>query len=90
MKINKPAFLIFKETLYPGWKLELYENNNMYTPEKQYLANSYANAWFIEKAGDYSFKIKFEPQNQVTFGIIIAGLSWIGIAVLLSKNYIKK
>ncbi len=90
LKLNKPAFLIFKETLYPGWKLELYENNNIYTPEKQYLASSYANAWFIEKAGDYSFKIKFEPQNQVTLGIIIAGLSYIGIGVLVFKNHRKK
>jgi len=90
LKLNKPALLIFKETFHPDWQLELSENQSIYTPQKHYLANLYANAWYIDKPGEYNFKISFTPQNYVTLGMIIAALSYVGLLILLLvRNFLK-
>ncbi|MCL5069545.1 MAG: hypothetical protein M1308_01390, partial [Actinobacteria bacterium] len=92
LKIIKPALLIFKETYHPGWKLELSENisqGKKFRVENHYLGNLYANAWFVDKPGDYNFKIIFEPQSYITKGVIIAISSLVGIILLAVYNVLK-
>lgn len=78
IKLLNPAFLFFKETYHPGWKLELRNENGSHHPQKHFLGNLYANAWYIDTPGEYSFKIEFEPQRYFVWG---ASLSGIGIVL---------
>lgn len=72
IRIDQPAFLIFKEAFHPGWKLELKKQSKVYKIDQHYIANLYGNAWWIEEPGEYDFKIKFEPQSKVTLGLYLA------------------
>ncbi|MDD5147090.1 MAG: hypothetical protein PHV63_00870, partial [Candidatus Daviesbacteria bacterium] len=93
LKVTKPVLLIFKETYHPGWKLELSENisqGKKFRVENHYLGNLYANAWYIDKSGDYNFKIIFEPQSYVNLGIFTAISSLVGIILLEVYNHFAK
>ena len=89
IKLDKPALLIFKETYHTDWKLELTEGNNTSFISNHFLANGFSNAWFIEKPGNYKFKIIFEPQNYVVKGVIIAVSSLVGIILFAVYNVLK-
>lgn len=87
IKLDKPAFLFFKETFHTGWKLLLNKDGQIFIPKEHHLANLYGNAWYIDKAGDYSFKIEFEPQKYFNTGII---LSILGGLFILAAAIIKR
>lgn len=78
-KINvaNPTFLIFSETFHPGWKLKLTDGRKTIYPKKHFMANLYANSWFLEYTGEYNFSIEFEPQRVVGYGAIIAFATYI-------------
>ncbi len=83
-KLIKPAFFLFNETYHPGWKLKLKSSDGtVVTPDKHILANLYGNAWFVDKAGDYTFDLEFEPQKSVYKGFIIAGISFIILLIVI-------
>lgn len=87
--VEKPAFVIFSESYHPGWKLILTDNRGGNTQPAHYLANLYANAWYIEKPGDYNFKLQFEPQKVVNYGFAAAIISYGGLvlySLLRRKN----
>lgn len=91
VRIDQPAFLIFKEAFHPGWKLELKKQSKVFKTDQHYIANLYGNAWWVEEPGEYDFKIKFEPQSKVTLGIYLAIFGG-GILIFLMifqriKNY---
>lgn len=77
VRIPEPTFLIFKEAFHPGWSLKLTKDTQVYRPAQHYIADLYGNAWWIDKPGEYSFQIEFEPQKKVTLGVwitILGGL----------------
>ncbi len=88
VKILEPGFLFFKETFHPGWKLTLNNKDGNYSPKEHVLGNLYANAWYIDKAGEYEFKIDFEPQNTFFTGTLltIIGFGAIGGYLLWVKR----
>lgn len=77
--IEKPTFIIFSESYHPNWKLTLTKENKEYISPTHYLANLYSNAWYIKDAGNYSFKLEFEPQNIVKYSFILAVISYLGL-----------
>lgn len=81
-KIANPGFIFFRETYHPGWKLKIKNENGSYNITEHYLGSLYANAWYIDKTGDYDFKIYFEPQNNFLFGLILTG-----VGILLVGGY---
>ncbi len=81
IQISEPAFVIFSESYHPGWKLSLQKENKEYISNTHFLANLYANAWYINEAGNYNFKLEFEPQNIVNYGFIIAIISYIALVL---------
>jgi len=88
IKLSNPGFLFFKETFHPGWKLSLISAGETIFPKQHLLANLYGNAWYIDKAGEYEFKIEFEPQKYVYIGLsltIFGGLLLLMIASLKRK-----
>lgn len=90
IRVSKPTMLVFKETFHPDWILELSGNQQIYYPEKHYLENLYANAWFIDKPGDYDFKIYFKSQNYIVYGVIITAFSVSGIFIFMVFRNIRK
>lgn len=75
--VEKPSYLIFKETFDKGWELTLTKNNQTYKPSLHYLANLYSNSWFIEQLGEYRFKIEFVGQQKFVNALYFVGLGWI-------------
>lgn len=80
--LDKSAVLVFGETYHPGWELTLLDYGQKLTPSTHMLANLYANAWFIERGGDFDFSIYFKPQRIVNAGALVAMFGYIGLAGL--------
>lgn len=88
-KINlaSPGFLIFNETFHPGWQLKLESpDGSKISPSQKFLANLYANAWYIEETGDYNFKLEFAPEKNIRKGFMISVLVFLVTAVLTIKQ----
>ncbi|MEK7616867.1 MAG: hypothetical protein AAB414_02345 [Patescibacteria group bacterium] len=83
IKMEREGFLIFKDSYHPGWDLRLNKDQDTYKPSKRYIANGFANAWFIEEPGVYSFELEFTPQKYVYLGIII-GISAVLIVLVFA------
>ncbi|OGE27232.1 hypothetical protein A2772_02675 [Candidatus Daviesbacteria bacterium RIFCSPHIGHO2_01_FULL_38_8b] len=87
IKLANPGFLFFKETFHPGWKLSLISAGETTFPKQHFLSNLYGNAWYIDKAGEYEFKIEFDPQKYFNIGIILTVLGGLFIlAVAMNKR----
>ncbi len=82
IKLNQPSFLLFKETFHPGWSLTLTQGDNLYKIDKHFMGNLYANSYFIEKVGEYDFKLEFEPQKGVVRGLLITLLGWVIVLMI--------
>lgn len=87
LNLERPSFIFFGQTFHPGWSLKLKNNNGNFYIEKHYMGNYFANAWYIERLGEYDFEIKFEPQKNVNLGYVISLLtgSAIFIALIFTK-----
>ena len=90
VKILSPGLLVFSETFHPDWKLKLTNDQNTFEPKKHYMANLYANAWFLENAGEYNFELEFKPQRIVDYGMMIATLSYTILIILSLWNKFRK
>ncbi len=90
--LSEPGFVVFSETYNPGWKLIIKDSNGKDVPVTKYLANLFANAWYIDRVGEFSFELKFTPQDYVQQGLIVATLAWLGVIVLMirQKKGVKK
>lgn len=80
IEIVNAGFLFFKETFHPDWQLTIKNIEGTESIKRHYLGNLYANAWYIDKAGEYDFKITFKPQNTFSIGILLSILGILGTA----------
>lgn len=87
INLSKPGYVFFKETYHPGWKLQLTKDNLVTWPKDHYLGGLYGNAWYIERTGQYKFKIFFEPENSFYQGFT---LSVIGVFSLCAYKVLKR
>lgn len=84
-----PGFLVFNESFHPGWELEL-SNGQKIPPHQKFLSNLYGNAWYIDRPGNYSFKLEFKPQKNVKNGILISIFSlFVVVAAAVKQRLIK-
>lgn len=60
--IQKPSLLVFSQRFNSGWELETFG-------AKHIKFNGYANAWFIDKPGEYKLKLEYKPQKFFHYGI---------------------
>lgn len=82
LNIENPQFLIFSQTYHPGWKLKLNDGDKEYILSPTFIANRFANAYFLEKVGKYKFSLEFEPQNLTYKGVMISLLGFLSIIIL--------
>lgn len=81
IKIDKGGFVIFSEAFHPDWKLTLSDGQTSFSPGERFLANMYANAWFIPEAGEYNFKLEFTPQRTLYKGLLISSGIFAGLII---------
>lgn len=84
-KIDKPFFLVLNESFHSGWKLQV--GGKLIPEDKHFLANGFANAWYLEPKDFSEFSeekiiINFYPQKLLNFGIYIS-LVAAGATVLI-------
>lgn len=66
--------IVFSENYSPKWNIDIFSDNEKLDLEpKHFSANTYANAWFIDKApGNYRFKITYTPQKLFNIGMLLS------------------
>ena len=63
-----PFYLVFRETYDPAWTA-YYSNGSKVNMDKHIQVNGFANAWYINKTGNYTMTLYYAPQT-------VAWISW--------------
>lgn len=58
-----PFLLVGTDRFSPGWKSSI---------GKQYMANKFTNAWYIDKKGDFTIQIQYVPQQYAFIGFVVS------------------
>lgn len=81
----------FLERFSPQWKASFIDSNLPVSLEQyHFIINGYANAWKIDRKGDYSIRIRFEPQQTFNKGIVISTFGVTAIFIYYSLLFFKK
>ncbi|MCS4541827.1 MAG: hypothetical protein HY929_05855, partial [Euryarchaeota archaeon] len=78
---EKPFILIFSEAYNPYWTA--FVNN---VEVKPFIANSFANGYYIGKAGDLKITLKFTRQKYYSLGLIISSLTFAILLISLTSH----
>jgi len=84
---SKPFALIFSESYHKDWVA--YVDGQQVPDEYHFIANGYANSWYINKTGTYTITLEFWPQNLFYVGSAISIVTLILCISYVSKNKIK-
>jgi hypothetical protein len=79
-----PYFLVFSESYDSNWKA--YVNGSQISDKYHYLANGYANSWYITQKGSYEIVLDFSPQKLFDYGIAISAGSFVVLVLALTVN----
>lgn len=90
IKLEREGLVIFSESFHPDWQLRLSDSQGISVPEKRFLANMYANAWFIPQAGEYNFELEFTPQKTLYKGLIVSLATFLFAVIFLIKKWLEK
>lgn len=90
IRLSQPSFFMFKETFHPGWSLTLTQGDKVYKIDKHFMGNLYANSYFIDKIGEYDFKLEFEPQKGVDKGLLITLFGWVIVLMIFIWSQFKR
>jgi len=84
-----PYILVFNQRFDNGWVA--YINGTSIDSHKHFIANYFANAWFIERKGDYTVTLVYSPQRTLELAIKVSeGSSAVLFAILfIGKVYLK-
>lgn len=89
-----PHVIVFSENYSPEWGIELEDVNGAPISVKplHFSANSYANAWFVQKSPDqYKARIYYKPQRLFRLGLALSILTMVVVIGLsLKRKYGKK
>jgi len=80
-----PFFLVLSESYDPGWSARA----NGLDIQKHFIANGYANGWYVNRVGQLAITIEFSPERLATIGDIVSALTLIIGVILLSRTRIK-
>lgn len=92
IELERGGFVIFSEAFHKDWQLKLHSNGKTLVPKERFLANMYANAWFVP-AGDYTFELEFTPQKTLYWGMLISGITACAVVIFYLgkiKKWLKK
>jgi len=80
-----PFFLVLSESYEPNWSAR----TNGLDIQQHFVANGYANGWYVNQVGKLTITIEFVAQRLATIGDIVSILTIISSVTLLSKTRIK-
>lgn len=89
IKSDGKGFIIFSESFHKDWQLRLFNDKGSFVPGRRFLANMYANAWFVPDEGEYNFELEFTPQRIFYKGLKISLISFVlimGFYLFKHKN----
>jgi hypothetical protein len=81
-----PYFIVFSETYHPQWKA--YVNDEQVPDEYHFIANGYANSWYISKTGSYDIILEFWPQRLLYMGSAISMVTLAFCVIYISKKQV--
>ncbi|MCX7928140.1 MAG: alpha-(1-_3)-arabinofuranosyltransferase family protein [Patescibacteria group bacterium] len=89
-KDNEQEILVFSELFDSRWHV-YYHDNELIDTKKHLKVNIYANAWIIDRAGEYEIKVIYTPQKILEIGkkislITVTGLLMIYLFVKIKKR----
>ncbi len=79
---SAPFYLVFVETYDAGWSASF---SNGSTAGKHVEVNGFANAWLVNKTGNYTITIRYDGQGVVWFAMFIGSLVLLLCMILLIK-----
>lgn len=88
---KKPYFLVFSETYDNHWKA-IVDGAEEVQEAYHFEANGFANAWYIDRTGNYTVTLKYKPQDAFDIGLKISFIVLIILSILLfipSDTYAK-
>jgi len=80
-----PFFLVLSESYDPNWSAR----TNGLDIQQHFVANGYANGWYVNQVGKLTITIEFLPQRLATIGDIVSILTLISSVTFLSRTRIK-
>jgi len=87
---EKPYVLVFGEAFNPGWKVYLGQDRGLLNifarplgEDRHIEVNGYANAWFIDKVGNYDVSVVYWPQMLFKLGMTISTISFVSYLLLM-------
>ncbi|MCL4353595.1 glycosyltransferase family 39 protein [Patescibacteria group bacterium] len=82
---KSPFVLVFSDSFHDLWNASLIDENGSVGKNiplrEHFLANSYANAWYIDKTGNYSIRLEFGEEKYLRFEELISFGSILIVAV---------
>jgi len=67
---SKPFFLVFSESYHEDWIAQV--EGQQIPNEHHYMANGFANSWYINKTGSFTVTLEFWPQKLFYIGVTIS------------------
>jgi len=96
LNTSEPTILVFLQAFSPQWNL--YDNIGVLPPltgdkissQYHFIADGYANAWFVNETGSLTFYINYDNQLYYNAGFLISILSFLAILFLFITKMIKQ
>lgn len=83
---QKPFMIILNEAFDSRWKAKISSERKDVEEQNHGIANGFANAWYMEKIGDYTVELYYQPQQYFYIGMTITCLSLLSICIFLVKK----
>jgi len=84
---SKSFYLVFSESYHKDWLA--YADGQQVPNEYHYMANGFANSWYINKTGSFTVTLEFWPQKLFYTGAAISITTLILCTLYISKEKIK-
>jgi hypothetical protein len=84
---SQPFSLVLSESYHKDWVA--YIDGQQIPDEHHFIANGYANGWYINKTGTYTITLEFWPQQLFYIGSAISITTLILCVLFISKDQIK-
>ena len=81
---DDPEMIVLSQLFNTNWKM--YSAEGQKIDERKHIpVNIFANGWIINKAGSYSFTIKYYPQVLLNIGLKFATMIFLLLLIVIVK-----
>jgi hypothetical protein len=87
VEASRPFYLVLSQSYHTYWRA--YVNDVQVPEEYHFVANGYANAWYINKSGSYEVVLEFWPQKLFYAGVFASLITVVLCVLYLSKSQVK-